>query len=59
MNLQQVRYWLGYMLKIFARDKCSSLFCFTVSDEDKSFMPLTPGFNVIKLVSFAADDEAK
>ncbi len=36
-------------LKILVVDKHSSLFCLTVSDEEKSFIRLTPGANPIKL----------
>jgi hypothetical protein len=46
-------------LKKFSRFKQSSLFYFTVSDEERNFKMMTPGVNVIKLVSFIADDEAK
>jgi len=40
-------------------DKHTSLFSGRVSDEDKSLIRLKPRVNVIKLVSFIADDEVK
>jgi hypothetical protein len=46
-------------LKRIARDKHSSLFGLFPSVEEKSFVTLAPGVNVIKLVSFVADNEAK
>jgi hypothetical protein len=36
-------------LERLARDKCANLFGLVVSDEEKSFIILTPGGNVIKL----------
>ncbi len=43
--------------KVIARYKQSSLFGFIVCNGEKSFIPLTPGVNVIKLSSFVPDDE--
>ncbi len=45
--------------KVFARYKHSSLLGLIVCHEGKSFITLTPGFNLIKLFSLISDDEAK
>ncbi len=46
-------------LKVFARCKHSSLFGLVVSNEEKSFITLTPGDNVSKPFSvFIAEEEA-
>jgi hypothetical protein len=45
--------------KVIDRCKHSSLFGPIDCNEEKSFITLTPGPNVIKLFFFVADDEAK
>jgi hypothetical protein len=44
--------------KVFARCKHSSLFGLIISNEEKSFITLTPGGNFIKLFFFIDDNEA-
>jgi hypothetical protein len=41
--------------KVIASYKHSSLFGHSVRDEEKSFITLTPGVNVIKLITDAPD----
>jgi hypothetical protein len=42
-------------LKVIARYKNSSFFSLIISNEEKSFITLTPGDDVIKLFFFIAD----
>jgi hypothetical protein len=45
--------------KVIARYKHSSLFGLIISNEEKSFITLTPGANVIKTFFFVTDEQAK
>jgi hypothetical protein len=44
--------------KVIARYKHSSLFGLINSDKEKSYIKLTPVVNVIKIISFVANNEA-
>ncbi len=51
----QILDWTERLVRVIQ----SSLFVWIVSDKEKRFITLTPGFNVIKLFFFVIDEESK